>query len=156
MKTICEEALSAIQNGGKVHIDLEKKSMSINGKKVVEGGVILDNRQFSNYPQPANTDDALMHIEDLYAMYAHSIPSENTDRQRRPYFKALPESELSDDDMMFGERRDISQANLECYIMFCVLGHLIIWDAGKMGKWFWQSKSQPNLVILRRWIEQAA
>jgi hypothetical protein len=28
-----------------------------------------------------------------------------------------------------------------------------VWNADEMGKWFWESKSDPDLVILRKWVE---
>jgi hypothetical protein len=30
---------------------------------------------------------------------------------------------------------------------------LFKWDEETMGKWFWQSKKDKDLVILRQWIE---
>lgn len=81
-------------------------------------------------------------IEAAYAIYKHSIPSERT-MGRTPRFKALPESELSDDDMLYGVRREDAERELEKTLQ----GFVMPDDAG----WFWQSKHDKDLVVLRSW-----
>ena len=34
-----------------------------------------------------------------------------------------------------------------------IVNGLFVWDEDEMGKWFWQSDIDPDLVILRSWIE---
>ena len=67
-------------------------------------------------------------------------------------FRALPERELSDDDMLYGKRRDPAQIELELYILCQVLLGME-WNEERMGKWFWQSKEDKDLVILKQWIQ---
>lgn len=55
------------------------------------------------------------------------------------------------EDMLFGVGRDIAQVELELYIL-CQIILGIGWDANKMGKWFWQSNKDRDLVILKNWI----
>ena len=87
-------------------------------------------------------------LEELYAIYKHSIPSEKT-MSRTPRFKALPESELSDDDMLYGVSREKAEKDLEQALK----GFAIPKDA---GSWFWQSPNEPDLVVLRQWARSAA
>ena len=65
---------------------------------------------------------------------------------------ALPERNLSDDDMLFGEGRDKAQIELELYIL-CQIINGLKWNPERMGRWFWQSKVDKDLVILKSWIE---
>ena len=54
--------------------------------------------------------------------------------------------------MMYGERRDKAQIRLELYVL-CLLINGLKWDSGKMGNWFWQSETDKDLVILKKWVE---
>jgi hypothetical protein len=86
-------------------------------------------------------------LEELYAIYKHSIPSEKT-MSRTARFKALPESELSDDDMLYGVGREQAERDLEKALQ----GFAMPEDA---GSWFWQSPNEPDLVVLRSWANAA-
>ena len=82
-------------------------------------------------------------IEAAYAAYKHSIPSEKT-MNRTSRFKALPESELSDEDMLYGVKRVDAERELEQTLA----GFTMPEDA---GSWFWQSPNDRDLVVLRSW-----
>ena len=86
-------------------------------------------------------------IEELYDIYKHSIPSEKT-MNRVSRFKALPESELSNDDMLYGVEREQAEKDLEQALQ----GFAMPEDA---GSWFWQSKNDKDLVVLRSWAKAA-
>lgn len=58
---------------------------------------------------------------------------------------------VEEEDMLFGVGRDIAQVELELYIL-CQIILGIGWDANKMGKWFWQSNKDRDLVILKNWV----
>ncbi|MDD6017225.1 MAG: reverse transcriptase domain-containing protein [Prevotellaceae bacterium] len=93
--------------------------------------------------------DSAISIEDLesaYAIYKHSIPSEKT-MHRPARFYALPESELSNDDMLYGVRREDAERDLEKALR----GFAMPEGAG----WFWQSENDPDLVVLRSWTNAA-
>ena len=79
-------------------------------------------------------------------MYKHSIPSERT-MHRVARFKALPESELSDDDMLYGVSRETAERDLEKALQ----GFTFPEGSG----WFWQSPNDPDLVVLRSWCTAA-
>ena len=83
-------------------------------------------------------------LEEAYAVYRHSIPSEKT-MGKVPRFKALRESELSEDDMLYGVPREQAERELEQALQGFAMPE-------EAGKWFWQSKEQPDLVVLRSWL----
>jgi hypothetical protein len=89
--------------------------------------------------QPITTE----RLEELYDIYKHSIPSERT-MHKVARFKALPESELSDDDMLYGVSREQAEKELEKALK----GFAMPEDA---GTWFWQSPKDKDLVVLRSW-----
>lgn len=86
-------------------------------------------------------------IEAAYAAYKHSIPSEKT-MHRTSRFKALPESELTDDDMLYGVPREQAEKDLENALK----GFVMPEDA---GTYFWQSEKDRDLVVLRSWAKAA-
>ena len=86
-------------------------------------------------------------LEQLYDIYKHSIPSEKT-MHRTSRFKALPESELSDDDMLYGVSREQAEKDLEDALR----GFVMPEDA---GTYFWQSPNDPDLVVLKSWTKAA-
>ena len=104
---------------------------------------------FQNIPDTPSVPDAqttVEELESLYDRYKHSIPSERT-MSRTPRFKALPESELSDDDMLYGGRREDAERDLEKALQGFAMPE-------GAGTWFWQSESDPDLVVLRGWTNQ--
>ena len=54
--------------------------------------------------------------------------------------------------MLYGERRDKAQIELELFILSQLLNGFK-WNAEKFGKWFWQSANDKDLIILRDWVE---
>ena len=85
-------------------------------------------------------------LEAAYEVYKHSIPSEKT-MHRTARFYALPESELSDEDMLYGVPREQAERELEKALADFAYPD----DAG----WFWQSPNDPDLVVLRSWTKAA-
>lgn len=99
--------------------------------------------------KPAKQDESVTTVEMLeqaYAVYKHSIPSEKT-MSRVSRFYALPESELTDDDMLYGVKREDAERALEKALQ----GFAMPDGAG----WFWQSDNDPDLVVLRSWCKAA-
>jgi len=86
-------------------------------------------------------------IEELYDIYKHSIPSEKT-MHRTARFKALPEHELSDEDMLYGVSREQAEMDLEKALKGFAMPETA-------GKWFWQSENDKDLVVLRSWTKAA-
>jgi hypothetical protein len=47
---------------------------------------------------------------------------------------------------------DITLLHLELYLLCQILGGFR-WNPETMGHWFWQSRTDRDLVILREWVE---
>lgn len=138
-----EEIIKAVEDGAKFTINFQKRTCRLNGKQV--------DLSDCNFP-PLRDDVIMAQIEELYANYKHSVPSERSESHRRYYFKALPEKSLSDEDMMYGEQREVARCKLELYIVLCLFEGQLKWNPS-WGNWFWQSDKDKDLVILRDWIE---
>ena len=149
MNNIYHDSVQAVKDGAKFKVDLIGRNLTIDGKQIITNGEYEGDLGTSL----ATIDDFLYTVGRLYHYYKHSVPSERSESKSRRYFKALPERELSDEDMLYGKRRDPAQIELELYILCQVLLGLE-WDEQTMGRWFWQSKEDKDLVILKQWIQQ--
>ena len=147
--TIYEELVERVSNGETFHIDLEKRTMKIGKETVIKNGEYDSERKLII----ATTQDILSAIEGLYFNYKYSLPSERSDSKRRTYFKALSVEELTDEQLILADRREKTQAALEGYILCVILNGQFKWTED-MGKWFWESKKDSDLVILKKWIEK--
>lgn len=148
MNNIYQETIQAVADGANFKIDFQSRSLKVNGKYIIQDG-----KYEGELGMPScNEEEFLLNVEELFYRYKHSVPSERSESKSRLYFRALPEKDLSDDAMLFGERRDKAQIELELYLL-CQLLNGFEWNPEKMGKWFWQSKVDKDLVILRSWVE---
>lgn len=138
---VCRE----VSNGAKFIVDFKTRSLKLNGEYIVKDGVT----EYESHRYVP--DNFLYHVEDFYAAYKHSIPSERSESRGKRNFNPLPEKDLTDDDMMYGIGRDFAQAQLEVYILCCLLEGAI-WNE-EWGKWFWQSPDDKDLILLREWFE---
>ncbi len=148
MNNIYEEAIQAVENGANFKVDFRSRSLKLNGKYIIQDGQYEGELGVSCY----NGDEFFTKVEELYHRYKHSVPSVRSESKSRRYFIALSEKNLEDAAMFYGERRDKAQIELELYIL-CQILYGLVWDAITMGKWFWQSKNDKGLVILRNWVE---
>ena len=148
MGNIYQNAISAVENGAKFKINFQERSLKIDGKYIIENGVYEGELGVAK----ADERECLSEVEMLYQRYKHSVPSERSESKARQYFRTLSELDLSDDDMMFGERRDKAQIELELYFL-CQIILGFQWNAETMGNWFWQSGNDKDLVILKDWVE---
>lgn len=149
MKNIFQETIQAVRNGAKFKVDFRSRTLKLNGKYIIKDGKFEGELGIE---LSSNTNEFLSQVEELYYRYKHSIPSERSESKSHRYFVTLPERSLSDEDMLYGERRDKTQIELELYIL-CQILNGFKWNPEEMGKWFWQSKEDKDLVILRNWIE---
>lgn len=151
--TIFEELIKRVSDGEKFHIDFENRTMKVGNTKLIDNGKYDENRLLI-YEYNVYSLQVLLHmIRELYRNYKTSIPSERSSKKRKCYFKALSADELTDEQLMRGERREVAQATLEGFILCMILNGELVWDEDIMGKWFWQSRSDQDLVILKKWIE---
>lgn len=148
MSNIYQEAVQAVEEGAKFSIDFPSRSFKLSGKPVIRNG-----QYEGELGVPSCTEEEFFaNVEELYRRYKHSIPSERSESRSRRYFSALPEKDLDDEDMLYGQRRDRAQAELELYVLCQILSGLK-WNPETMGRWFWQSPTDKDLVILRQWVE---
>ena len=147
---IYNSTIEKVRNGATFKVLLESRTLVVNGKKVIDNGKYEGELGIPRLLP----NDMLEQIEHLYDQYKHSVPSERSERKRRrQYFKALSEEELDDDDMRFGLLRDETQVRLELAVLCFILNGSFVWDEQSMGKWFWQSSNDKDLVILRQWTD---
>ena len=97
-------------------------------------------------PVPETATTTVEMLETAYAVYKHSVPSEKM-MSRTHRFYALPESELTDDDMLYGMPREEAEHALEM-----ALADFAYPDT---AGWFWQSENDPDLVVLKSWCKAA-
>lgn len=145
---IFQTTLQKVAEGSIVQVNFERRSLRINGKYIIQDGKFEDELGLGKI----DCQLALQQIEVLFNRYYHSIPSKRSESQRRVYFQALPEKELTDDDMMYGESRDISKVKLELYVLCCIINGSLVWDEFAKDKWFWQSPNYDKLILLKNWI----
>lgn len=150
------ELIERVDNGEAFSIDFEKRNMKV-GK-----GYLIKNGEYDAgkglfpklYEEPYSLQTVLHTIRDLYKNYKHSLPSERSESKRKKYFKALSVDELTDEQLMCADKRETTQASLEGFILCSIVAGHLVWDDEIMkGKWFWQSETDPDLVILKSWIE---
>ena len=149
MNTIFDSTIKRVRKGARFKVSFQTRTLIVGGKKVIDNGKFEGELGIGQVP----CERALAYIEDLYAQYKHSVPSERSERKRRKYFKALPEDDLNDEDMIYETLRDIAQIVLELTVLCFILNDSLIWNEEKMGRWFWQSPNDKDLVILREWVE---
>lgn len=148
MNSIYQKAVSAVEEGANFRVDFPTRSLKLSGKFIIKNGEYIGELGV----QKCSEEEFFSKVEDLYDRYKHSLPSERSESKSRRYFMALPERELSDDAMLYGERRDKAQIELELFILCQLLGGFR-WNTEKFGKWFWQSANDKDLIILRDWVE---
>ena len=148
--SIYEYLNSQVFLGRSFSINFEKRNMKVDKKYLIKDGVW--NTEFTLLPKELENVDVLKTIEDMYFKYKHSLPSERSDSKRRRYFKALSIEEIPDALLWNFDYREREQAKLEGFILCSILSGNLKWTEN-MGKWFYQSKNDPDLVILKSWIE---
>ena len=152
--TIYEELIQRVSEGETFHVDFEKRTMKIGKQKIIDCGKWDESRNLiDDVDDIFDTLEVLCSIKYLYHKYKYSLPSERSDSKRQKYFKALPIDKLTDEELMSAEKREVAQAKLEGFILCMILEGKFVWLEDIMGRWFYQSKSDSDLVILRSWIE---
>ena len=146
------ELLERVSDGESFHIDFEKRNMKVGRDYLIKEGEFDESNELITNTYEIRT--ILNMIEELYKAYKYSLPSERSDSKRRKYFKALPMEEITDEQLMVAERRECAQAALEGFVLCMIVSEQLTWDEDVMqGKWFYQSESDPDLVLLRTWVE---
>lgn len=145
---IYDYALEKIQQGAKFYVNFENRTLKVGNELILSKGV-YDERFDTFFPK----DDMQFseeRLEELYDRYYNSVPSQRNDSRYKRYFLAKKESDMEDDDMMFGEPRELCQAALEMYLLFHFMQGTYRWN--DENKWYWQSEIRPTFIILRQWV----
>jgi hypothetical protein len=143
------KGLEQVENGERFHINFEQRTMKVGQDKMIDGGEYDTSQVLYDSPQAL-----LDTVRELYVTYKYSLPSERSDKKRRKYFKALPIEELTDEQLIYGARREVAQYMLEAFILCAIINGDFVWNEEIHGKWFYQDAFEPDLVILKSWIEK--
>lgn len=149
------ELIERVSNGESFHINFEKRNMKVGKDYLIKDGELDETKKMFKLCEHCNNIETILRrIELLYKNYKLSLPSERSDNKKRKYFKALPMEEITDEQLMVAERRETSRAALEGFVLCMIVSGQLVWDEKIMqGKWFWQSNDDPDLVVLRSWVE---
>ena len=145
------KGLEQVENGERFYIDFEQRTMKIGQAKVIDKGE-YDTSQVLYDVKFENPQALLDKVRELYIAYKFSLPSERSDKKRKRYFKALPIDELTDEQLIYGARREVAQHMLEAFILCAIINGDFVWNDEIHGKWFYQDKIEKDLVILKNWI----
>ena len=128
MNSIYEETLRAVENGAGFKVDFRRRNLKIDGRYVIENG----RYEGELGVPPSSEDEFFSNVEELYCRYKHSVPSERSEGKSRRYFRAMPEKDLDDDDMLYGERRDKAPWSYTFSVRYSTASNGIPrrWDAG--------------------------
>jgi len=88
-------------------------------------------------------------LEMLYERYKYSVTNKDI---KKPCFKALKKDELTDANIINGEDRYIARCMLEGYVVLASANEILQWPDDDL--WFWQSETDPDLIVLKEWIKQ--
>lgn len=157
--SIYTEFLEAVDQGKQFKVDLINKSLWINKKQIIKEGEIINEQDKGkelisrwdlalNYGSVPLDENPWELIEMLYKDYKRSVPRENSNK--KSYFKALSVNELTDADLAYNYDRDFANAMLSGYILCGSIVGWIQWING--NHWFWKG-NDPELVVLKNWIE---
>ena len=145
------KGLEQVENGERFYIDFEQRTMKVGQAKIIDNGE-YDTSQVLYDEKFDDSRTLLDKVRELYIAYKISLPSERSDKKRRKYFKAMPIDELTDEQLIYGTRREVAQYMLEAFILCAILNGDFVWDDEIHGKWFYQDKIEQDLVILKTWI----
>ena len=152
--TIYKELIERVSNGETFHVNFEKRNLKIGKKFLIKNGEYDTSKELFAKDIGWSINDILDMIHVKYHNYKYSLPSERSDKKKHTYFKALPMDQLTDEQLMHAERREVAQASLEGFILCMILENKFLWDEYNLGKWFWQSNEDKDLVILKKWIKK--
>lgn len=135
-----KEIVERVQDGARFRVDFKRRTVTLDGRKV----------KFEACMSVMTNKDAMWLCKGFYYIYKHSRPTERSMQRRRPYFRALPLSELSDNDMNFGMNRDVAQCALELVVLALIINGSFLNEAPK--GWFWAGEDK-DFIMRRSWAE---
>ena len=123
-------------------IDIKQQNVFDNGVALILNGKLKSPFKIWNVTV---TFDML---EKLYNDYKFSIP--NNISYKYNYFKAISADDISVTNLINGKNRTAAKESLELTFLMGVLNGSLKWPDNK--KWFWQSDSDKDFVILKDWV----
>ena len=150
--SIYSELIERVDNGETFYVDFENQTIKVGKEYLVKNGEYDTSKELFGI-DIYDLYAAFHMIRELYKNYKYSLPSERSDNKRKKYFKALSVDELTDEQLVVGEPREVAQFTLEAFILCTILSGDFVWEEELHGKWFFQHKSDPDLIILRNWVE---
>lgn len=146
MDNIYKSSVDKVSQGARFRIDFPHRSFKLDGRYIIKDG------KYEGELGIDKPDNPLKAITQLFIRYHHSLPSERSESKHHNYFSALPEYKLSDEDMLFGEPREVAQIKLELYVLIMILNGWLVWDEFAKGKWYWQSPEAKDFILLKEWL----
>ena len=150
------ELMQAVEIGCKCKVNLETKSLHIDGNAVIENGILLGKREklFDYFDlKEIFKENAFATpfdvVEYLYDQYKYSMPTKSN-KVNKPYFKAEDATKITARHMATRPHRDVAQMMLEGYVLLASMSGILEWE--NESHWFWQSKTDKDLVILKKWV----
>lgn len=143
--TIMETVIDSVSKGSRFKVDFENRDLKVGNKYLIRKGEVRGETQNEQTER-----SVLEVIQELYDEYKYSYPSARNIQKRKRYFKCLSVDEMTDEQMIMGEDRELAQAKLETYVLLCILDGSLTWTED-MGTWFW--KGNNGLVLMRKWVD---
>lgn len=143
----CYDILVQIAQNGtdKIHIDLCNKTLKVGKQKIIESGQVVKSKIFDN--DFTELIDGNFDINDLYAQYKVSVPSERDCKKH--YFKALSANEMTDAQMVLGMPRLEARVRLEAYVLLASIVGKIKW--ANPNHWYWTGKDK-DFIMLKKYV----
>ena len=146
---ILTRAAVAAALGMRVDVDLNEHCLAIEGDLLVSHG----HWQGELGVDQVGHNAALAMIEQAYADYERSVPAHDG-RDHSRWFYATGEDRLTDAQLALGEERPLARCRLEVLTLALIVNGSLSNESPLMrGRWFWQSKLHPRLVILAQWLK---
>lgn len=149
--SIYYEVLERVVSGERFYINFEKRTMKVGGETIIDNGEYDSSKTL--FDGAYDSKSLLDMIAELYRIYKYSLPSERSDAKRKKYFKALSIDELTDEELIVSMPREKAQYMLEAFVLCMIVGGYFVWNEELHGKWFYQNPSDPDLIILRSWVD---
>lgn len=130
------EFIAYVMGDSRWRIKLETSECWLDGEKITQF-------EWGTLDKYGNVWDA---INMFYAEYKNSTPTKN---DKRSYFKAKSADDMTMGELARGDNREVCRAMLEGYILWAKVNGMI----PSIDGWFYQSKTDPDLVILKSWVE---
>lgn len=147
---IYQESIIAVENGARFRIDLKTKSLRINRNYAIKNGDYKGTLGIEKDSVAVFGE----RIEELYHDYKFSIPTEHSEH-RKHLLRVLKEHELTDEQLIIGKNRDVSQFKFEYYLLASIINGTLTKDffiENEKEKFFWQSENDKDLIIYKSYL----